>query len=202
MSDDVRGVRRASGVIAAQILDTAERHFAVRGYAATSVSEIAAEVGVRAPAVYKHFDGKEDLYEAVIDRLLAPIQDLVRQAETAMQPEDMVGPLLRQNVANPNLARLLMHASLAGGMQMRALVQRRWRPVVREALGLVGRGESDDAASKAALMAFNNLMLGYVAMTPLHAAVLDTDPTSPELLDAQVALLERFAAKADIGASP
>ena len=201
MGRNASRVRRAAGVTAGQILDTAERHFATQGYAATSVSEIAAEVGVRGPAVYKHFQNKESLYEAVIDRLLAPVQELVRQAGTAIQPADFVGPMLRQNVANPNLARLLMHASLAGGIEMQALVQRRWRPVVHEALRLTRAGQHDDATSKAALMAFNNLMLGYVAMAPLHAAVLDADPTSPELLDAQVTLLERIAAKPEIDAA-
>ncbi len=204
MSDEVRRGRRASGVMAARILDSAERHFATCGYAATSVSEIAAEVGVRGPAIYKHFQSKEVLYEAVIDRLLAPIRDLVTQAELAVQPAEIVGPLLRHNVANPNLARLLMHASLAGGTEMQLLVQRRWRPVVHQALRLVGRGEpgrasfsaASSVASTAALMAFNDLILGYVAMSPLHAVVLDADPTSPESVNAQVELLEHLSGTA------
>lgn len=202
MTDGVRRVRRASGVVATQILDSAERHFATSGYAATSVLEIAAEVGVRGPAVYKHFQSKEDLYEAVIDRLLAPIRDLAAQAEAAVKPAEAVGALLRHHVAHPNLARLLMHASLAGGTEMHLLVQRRWRPVVHQALRLIHASEPDDATSKAALMAFNDLILGYVVLAPLHAAVLDTDPTSPGAVDVQVALLEQLAARLDLGAVP
>lgn len=187
--------------MANRILDAAERQFARSGYAATSVLEIAATVGVRGPAVYKHFQSKEILYEAVIDRLLAPIRDFTTQAETSIQPAQVVGLLLRHNVANPNLARLLMHASLAGGTEMQLLVERRWRPVVHQALRTVSPN-APDATSQAALMAFNNLLLGYVAMAPLHAAVLDTDPTSPNAVDAQVALLEQLATRADLRAAP
>ncbi len=47
------------------ILDVALRHFAERGYASTTMSGVAADVGLATSAVYHYFDGKEQLYEAV-----------------------------------------------------------------------------------------------------------------------------------------
>ncbi len=51
----------------ASIIDAALKVFCRRGYAATSLEEIAAEAGVTRGAVYHHFDGKVGLYDAVIE---------------------------------------------------------------------------------------------------------------------------------------
>ncbi len=53
------------------ILDAAERLFAERGIARTSVQEVASEAGRSIGSLYHHFDTKEVLVHAVIDRLLA-----------------------------------------------------------------------------------------------------------------------------------
>ena len=55
-----------------RILDTAERLFAVQGYAATSLRNIIAEAGVNLAAVHYHFHSKEALLEAVILRRSVP----------------------------------------------------------------------------------------------------------------------------------
>ena len=48
------------------LLDAALRLFASKGYAATTVREIAAAVGVRDSALYTHFAGKEAIYHALL----------------------------------------------------------------------------------------------------------------------------------------
>ena len=55
-----------------RILDAAEDTFAHVGYEAASLSAIADLVGIRTPSLYKHFGSKQDIYTAVLDRLLAP----------------------------------------------------------------------------------------------------------------------------------
>jgi AcrR family transcriptional regulator len=47
------------------ILDAALRRFAEGGYASTTITAIAADVGLSTSSVYHYFDGKEQLYEAV-----------------------------------------------------------------------------------------------------------------------------------------
>lgn len=49
-----------------QILVEAARLFAANGYPGTSIRSIADACGVREAALYRHFPGKEQLYEAVI----------------------------------------------------------------------------------------------------------------------------------------
>ena len=50
-----------------KILETALTLFAKNGYDGTSVEQIAQDVGIKAPSLYKHFKGKEDILNALID---------------------------------------------------------------------------------------------------------------------------------------
>jgi AcrR family transcriptional regulator len=71
-----RDERRASIVVAAA------RAFAAGGYAATSMADIASAAGVSHLIVYRHFESKEAIYEAVLERALAHL-DLALSAEHA-----------------------------------------------------------------------------------------------------------------------
>ncbi|MFG1796017.1 TetR/AcrR family transcriptional regulator [Nocardia sp. NPDC049149] len=55
-----------SSPAAERILRTAAELIAVRGYSATSTRDIAAAVGVRQPAIYKHFSSKDDILAALV----------------------------------------------------------------------------------------------------------------------------------------
>ena len=50
-----------------KILDAALTLFAENGYDGTSVEQIANVVGIKAPSLYKHYRGKEDILNALID---------------------------------------------------------------------------------------------------------------------------------------
>ena len=50
-----------------KILDAALSLFAENGYDGTSVEQIASIVGIKAPSLYKHYKGKEDILNALID---------------------------------------------------------------------------------------------------------------------------------------
>lgn len=50
-----------------RILDEALTLFAENGYDGTGVEQIAEMVGIKAPSLYKHFKGKEDILNALID---------------------------------------------------------------------------------------------------------------------------------------
>jgi AcrR family transcriptional regulator len=52
-----------------QILAAATEAFARSGFAATSLEDIAAEAGITRVILYRHFDSKTDLYQAVLDRM-------------------------------------------------------------------------------------------------------------------------------------
>ena len=62
--------RRSNGLrTRAEIVTAAERQFAERGFEATRLDDIAAEVGIRRAAVFYHFGDKQELYAAVLDEI-------------------------------------------------------------------------------------------------------------------------------------
>lgn len=63
-----------------QLLAIGRELFAERGFAATSVEEIAARAGVSKPVVYEHFGGKEGVYAVVVDREMQRLLGLVSDA--------------------------------------------------------------------------------------------------------------------------
>jgi AcrR family transcriptional regulator len=51
------------------ILHTALRLFAQNGYEATSVSDIAGELGMTKGALYKHYKNKRDIFDSIVERI-------------------------------------------------------------------------------------------------------------------------------------
>lgn len=52
-----------------KILDEALVSFAVKGYKGTNLRDLAAGIGLSKSALYKHYAGKEDIWNAVLDRM-------------------------------------------------------------------------------------------------------------------------------------
>ena len=74
-----------------RILDAAERLFADRGFAATSLRQITAEAGVNLAAVNYHFGSKESLLAAVFERRVVPVnQERLRRLD-ALEAKDAAG---------------------------------------------------------------------------------------------------------------
>ncbi|GAA2137616.1 hypothetical protein GCM10009760_18300 [Kitasatospora kazusensis] len=76
MSTERRVVRRPPGR-KAQLLGAAGELFHRRGYHRVSMAEVAAEVGITAPALYRHFRGKPELLYQVVDSELAALRAAV-----------------------------------------------------------------------------------------------------------------------------
>ena len=58
-----------------RILDEALTLFAENGYDGTGVEQIAEKVGIKAPSPYKHYKGKEDILNALIDNAEARYEE-------------------------------------------------------------------------------------------------------------------------------
>ncbi|MFG2613958.1 TetR/AcrR family transcriptional regulator [Streptomyces anulatus] len=61
----------------ARIVAAAAELFRTRGYHNVSLADVAAEVGITAPALYRHFRGKPDLLLQVVDATIATIAESV-----------------------------------------------------------------------------------------------------------------------------
>ena len=71
---------------AKRVRKAALKRFANAGYAAVSMREIAADVGVRPGALYNHFPTTQDVLK---DLMLSHMSELLAAWETAQFPEDM-----------------------------------------------------------------------------------------------------------------
>lgn len=184
-----------------RILDAAERRFARRGYEATSLGDIADDVGIRAPSLYKHFASKRDIYAAVVDRLLAPYFELLDRLltipEDVEQAEKNLLAVARHYVETPNLARLVQHAALARDEELELLVDRWYGPLFRRAAQLTEGAPLLGGEAKRALavvVAFHSMMSGYVTMAPLHARLMGRDPSSEDAIGEQLELMRGVSA--------
>jgi AcrR family transcriptional regulator len=72
--------RRHRRITRERVLDAAERLFSTQGFHATSMQEIAAAAGHTTGALYSSFEGKDDLFLAVLHRRRAVREELWRSA--------------------------------------------------------------------------------------------------------------------------
>lgn len=72
-----------------QILDAAERTFHDKGVSRASLADIAAAAGVSRGAIYWHFQNKVDLFQAMIDRLRMPLEDLAQASQSENEPDPL-----------------------------------------------------------------------------------------------------------------
>ena len=74
-----------------EILDVAEHLFAVKGFDATSTNDIIQAIGIARGTLYHHFKSKEEILDAVIERIS---ETLIKRASLAA--EDKRKPLLER----------------------------------------------------------------------------------------------------------
>ncbi|MGL6197300.1 MAG: TetR/AcrR family transcriptional regulator [Lachnospiraceae bacterium] len=67
------------------ILDEALSLFAISGYEGVTVADIAKAVGIKAPSLYKHYQSKQDIFNAI----LTEMEERYKKRVTAMQMNGM-----------------------------------------------------------------------------------------------------------------
>lgn len=72
-----------------QILDAAERVFVERGIAHTSLEDVAARAGFTRGAIYGHFRNKGELFAAVTNRVMLPMEMLVAATVDSAEPDPL-----------------------------------------------------------------------------------------------------------------
>ncbi|OWJ97966.1 TetR family transcriptional regulator [Pseudomonas sp. A46] len=72
-----------------QILDATERVFHEKGVSRASLAEIAAAAGVSRGAIYWHFENKTDLFQAMLERIHLPLEELARASEREDEPDPL-----------------------------------------------------------------------------------------------------------------
>jgi len=185
-----------------RILDAAEAVFAERGYDAASLADVADRVGIRPQAIYNHYKGKWALYVAVLERLLDPLLVTLDRAlegpPTAERFNQGLAAEIALHARNPNLARVVQYATLAGGAPLELLIERWYRPFFQRAMLLTPEKNAIVKKNPALLpwlvTGFHNLVLGYATMAPLTRELLGIDPFAPEAAARQTEFLQELNA--------
>jgi AcrR family transcriptional regulator len=184
------------------ILDTAERLFARRGVDGVTVRDLAREMGLTAPSLYNHFASKQALYDAVLERGLHPIADLLAQAwhPGALRPENVRATLDRLIVhlaKHAHLARLLQRVLLEESDSVQQLISRWLSPLYREGFAVI-RETAEAAGWDAAELPhltiglFGLVFAYFTNTTALRLIAAEAgDPLSARSLEVQRAFLEQ-----------
>lgn len=78
------------------LLASAFKVFNEKGYAKTTLQDIAEDAGVTRGAVYWHFKNKTDLFEKLFDFAFMPVRDLLfSKFEEDLSPREMIDSLMR-----------------------------------------------------------------------------------------------------------
>ena len=91
-----------------RILDAAACTFRDKGFAGTTLNDIADAARLRAGSIYYHFDSKERLLEMVLDIGVARVAAAVREADQALPPETSPTERIRHGI-EAHLRSLLFH---------------------------------------------------------------------------------------------
>lgn len=198
---EARRVRRGGEATAARILDVAEELFAERGFAGTTLRDVAARVGVRNPSIYNHFASKEALYEAVLARGIGPILTTLTEFVEAgpdayRDPRTVVEKIMDVLAEHANLPRLIQHETLAGGPHLTPILGRwvtatfaRGYEMVANMPGARFWGEDQVPLL---VLALYHVVLGYFTVAPLFRELSGEDLMTAEARQRQTAFVGRL----------
>lgn len=155
-----------------EVVATAARLFATRGYQATSMQDLTEATGLAAGGLYHYIEGKDDLLIAICDELLEPLLERAREIVAAEAPPvEQLHALVTAWVAHVVAHR---HHMLVFTQERQAIErQARWRRVRSQRKDfekilddLLARGEADGSMTFADRRLSLLALLGMVNYTP------------------------------------
>ncbi len=81
-----------------EVIRVAARLFAAKGYHATTLDEIAEEMGVTKPALYYYIASKGDILQTIINRVMEPMEQVCEVGQSNLQPKEKMEKIIRMLV--------------------------------------------------------------------------------------------------------
>jgi AcrR family transcriptional regulator len=137
----------------ARIVAAAAELFAKRGYAATGMDAVGAAAGMTGGGVYRHFDGKLELFRAVVEpmvrRRMARIAEIATEAKSPREAiellvDNIIDAILEDRSMSATLFRELRHLEIEGREWfegIRDILDREFGDRLREIRPDLSRGE-------------------------------------------------------------
>ena len=150
-----------------QLLDVGRSLFAERGFDATSVEEVAHRADVSKPVVYAHFGGKEGLYNAVVEREMTRLLQMINDALSGGHPRELLEQAARAFLDYVEQCtdgfRILVKGSGVGSATgtLTTLLDQ----VAARVEEILGRGFAARAYDQALAPMYAQMLVGMVAFT-------------------------------------
>ncbi len=107
-----------------RILIAAERLFAEQGYANVSMPTIAAASGITAGAIYKHFEGKEELFFHVVHRAVREVHAVQAAGDGNVSLAQLIAAYTTERMKRARQLAVEMHYASAKHPKIRRLLRR------------------------------------------------------------------------------
>ncbi len=192
---------RRGAATAERILDAAEGLFAERGYSATTLRDVATRVGIQNPSLYNHFESKEALYAAVLERDIGPVLEALSEflldgSEGSGDPAQVAERVMELLARRPRLPRLVAHETLSGGDQLTRMLREWMVPVFARAHRMVeispGAERWNPDQIPHLVLAMYHIVIGYFTIAPLYEALTGDDLLAEQALERQTRLLREI----------
>jgi TetR/AcrR family transcriptional regulator len=185
------------------ILDAAEETFAKSGFQGARVRTIADAAGVNVATLYNYYQHKEALYEAVLERGIQPVVEVLKtfsaQGHIADSTRELNHAIMSHLRAHPNVCRLVYLEAVTEGAYLKKMAQQWFRPFI-EAVAVELDAESEAEAWQGSIQPFLSalfihLSFGHFALAPLFGELFGHDPLSDAGIEQQTLFIEQLTSQ-------
>ena len=154
---------------AQRVLEAATRIFAELGFAGARVDEIAKAAGMNKTAIYYHIGGKEELYSAVLHKLLSKVVErTLEKIQEAGSPEEKLKAYIHgiaQTIGqNPYAAQIMLRESASGIQHASELVTDTFLRLAGTLKEILDEGHKQGDFIKVEPIIIELMIMGSVAM--------------------------------------
>ncbi len=175
-----------------RILDAAERLFAEVGFAGARTWMIAEEAGVTPAMIHYYFRTKEGLFQAVLDRILLEMADIVDGIQPSeMTLEEMLEAFLDgyfdYMARHPNFSRISKMALGTPSREHMENVVRGFRPLFHAGIEFLEEGMASNRFARVNaeqyVVSFYCMLVSYFSDAEVLSILVEKDPLSKESID-------------------
>ena len=185
-----------------RILEAALEMFSKNGYAGTNIRELSASLGLVKSGVYKHFESKEAIWNALLDKMIAYYEERFGSAEhlppVPDSPEELVAMTMRMVNFTVHDEKIIMTRKVLTleqfrDVRARELATKHFLTGLTEMFTYVFAGMTE----KGLLRKDDPKMLAFAYTAPISALIhlCDREPEKTEETIAQIEMFSRHFIK-------
>jgi TetR/AcrR family transcriptional regulator len=177
-----------------RVLQVAQALFAERGYRGTSLRDISARIGIRAPSLLHHFSSKEALYLAVLERVFDRLDQAAGSllARTDGGFRDSIRDAIEGSIdfiaRRPDFARILWNEFIDERGTGRQLFKRRVPPLWGTLQNFIREGQQGGEFRREVdafhfSLSLASIILGYFATATMVRRLWSTNLLENHMID-------------------